>query len=146
MTKNFIIERFSSEGTSDNSPAFERRVSRGKMSSPEGTAEISPVVSISGEGCFQNFRLNYEMFAFRFSQCLGRPFGTYRVFDLIPALKRRAIFGRPSGTWGTKCRGLDLIQTRPGFARIQKRFLKISGINPTNNVRRIPSGAFLTTP
>ncbi|MEO6034599.1 MAG: hypothetical protein ABIQ35_05045 [Verrucomicrobiota bacterium] len=28
-----------SEGTSDNNPAFERRVSRDKMSSPEGTAE-----------------------------------------------------------------------------------------------------------
>ncbi len=29
-----------SEGTSDNSPTFERRVPRDKMSSPEGTAEI----------------------------------------------------------------------------------------------------------
>ena len=55
----------------ENSPAFQRRDSGESPSSPEGTAEID---------------------------CLSRPSGTHPALPSNPALKRRAIFGCPSGT------------------------------------------------
>ena len=69
-------------GTSDNSPAFQRRVHDSGEMSPEGTVErVSRVDGFP------------EVFP-KFS----RPFGTCAVPGVIPALKRRAILGRPSGT------------------------------------------------
>src|SRR5438445_2692055 len=60
-------------GTSDNSPAFQRRVAPRRGTSPEGTAEIHD----SG---------------------FSRPSGTWRLLELFPALKRWAVFKCASGT------------------------------------------------
>src|SRR5688572_2770473 len=59
------------EGTTGNSPAFQRRVTRPESISPEGTAELN---------------------------AFSRPFGTEQRYHTHPALKRRAIFKRPFGT------------------------------------------------
>src|SRR6266581_1704889 len=55
----------------ENSPAFQRRDSGERLSSPEGTAGID---------------------------CFNRPSGTYPLRTSNPAFQRRAIFGCPSGT------------------------------------------------
>jgi len=60
------LRRYRSEGTIENSPAFQCRVLRPNASSPEGTAETAEA----------NFR---------------RPSGTRDAFPCSPALKRRAI-------------------------------------------------------
>jgi hypothetical protein len=65
---------FGSGGTTENSPAFQRRVRTRIPLSPEGTAE--------------NISL----------RPVRRPFGTRHPCARIPALKRRAIFKLPSGT------------------------------------------------
>jgi hypothetical protein len=70
QTANQARPEFCSEGTNENSPAFQRREQILKMSSPGGTAGVS----------FQpSLRDFYAM-------------------PLNPALKRRAIFKRPGGT------------------------------------------------
>ncbi len=58
-------------GMVENSPAFQRRDDGRRAPSPVGTAEI---------------------------ECFSRPSGTYPSGTSIPALKRRAIIARPSGT------------------------------------------------
>ncbi len=63
-------KRHHPEGMAENSPAFQRRDRHDQAWSPEGTTEIGR---------------------------LSRPFGTYPSPDANPALKRRAIFGCPSG-------------------------------------------------
>jgi len=62
-----------SEGTFENSPAVDCRVRGGSGPSPEGTVGKD----------FPNSVV---------------PFGTRMVSDQVPALKRRAILGSPSGT------------------------------------------------
>ena len=61
---------FCPEGTTENSPAFQRWVWGGGENSPEGTAETVD---------------------------FSRPFGTYFQRISIPALKRWAILKHPSG-------------------------------------------------
>src|ERR1051325_12165584 len=65
------IERHHPGGMTENSPAFQRRDKGVEASSPEGTLEMA---------------------------CFSRPFGTYILRTLNPALKRWAIFTCPFGT------------------------------------------------
>ena len=65
------IERHHPGGMTENSPAFQRRDKGVEASSPEGTVEMA---------------------------CFSRPFGTYILRTLNPALKRWAIFTCPFGT------------------------------------------------
>src|ERR1041384_1016977 len=65
------IERHHPGGMTENSPAFQRRDKGVEASSPEGTVEMA---------------------------CFSRPFGTYVLRTLNPALKRWAIFTCPFRT------------------------------------------------
>ena len=65
------FERHHPGGMTENSPAFQRRDKGAEASSPEGTIEMA---------------------------CFSRPFGTYILRTLNPALKRWAIFTCPFGT------------------------------------------------
>ncbi|HTV40546.1 MAG TPA: hypothetical protein VMF08_08225 [Candidatus Sulfotelmatobacter sp.] len=76
-------DRFAADypgGIDGNSPAFQRRVSGKKNPSPEGTAGLAPQIFIGKRAAF------------------SRPFGTYTLRIGDPALKRRAISSRASGT------------------------------------------------
>jgi len=70
LNRGIRVWRDGPEGTSDNSPAFQRWVWVIGRISPEGTAE---------------------------AMVLNRPFGTWRSFTGVPALKRWAIINHPSG-------------------------------------------------
>lgn len=69
------------KGQRDNSPAFQRRVTIAPTTSPEGTAETT-----------------FQLDPHHRSRASSGPSGLEPIFETYPALKRRAIVERPSGT------------------------------------------------
>jgi hypothetical protein len=72
----------SSVGTSDNSPAFERRVSRDRVSSPEGTAEINPTTNV--QSYFVGYLFGNDVFSFGKISMMVRPI-SLATFSTVPS-------------------------------------------------------------
>jgi hypothetical protein len=81
--KRAALNGHGSNGTIENSPAFQRRVNARPNKVPTGRLIGRPTIIRISRFHFEN---------------LGRPSGTLDVYKLNPALKCRAIFRCPVGT------------------------------------------------